>query len=781
MTGRNWWLACAFLFAVLVAMFVPLAGDLGLTWDEPAYRYSQVKSAQWWERLSRVRSWEDLQPLVDSNSLLFYWQYGRHGINFHPPLAGQLNLATHALFGHWMKDIPSRRMASILEFALTLAIGFGFLSRRYSPWVGGVAAGSLLLMPRVFGEALLAETDTPGLLLWVATTIAFWKGLQEPNARRWRVLVGILLGLAFLEKMAAVTVILPLMAWLVLGRLPATILKKAGRVDWADGILTSTAMLVPLALTFREMMRLKLQLPAPKQTDLSVVHPQTILPGLILAVPLLVWVLRRGLAKIFRSSPLWGAERPALETWTAILAFAPVVSWLGNPAWWRETLPRLTHYYMLNTDRKGSLPDIQIMYAGKIYLFSLPWHNAWVLLTVTVPVGILVASFVGMIFSLVKLRRDHLPLYFLIHFLTLPVLRMLPTPAHDGVRLLLPTCFFLAAFAGWGVAWVGRGIDELNPMRPRLWRLVLTILVLGSAGWQLVRVHPYELSYYNEAIGGARKAWQAGFELSYWYDAINPSLIADINKKLPQNAAVELYNENDRTPTFLELQALGELRSDIVLGSPDPNALPYLCLLTHDSKAWSLLRLAFALKPWYASEPRQLDGARVASILDPVGVSRAMALWMLLDSREQERQPRVEVPAAVSEYAPWLARFWGQGLERLATKRPNDSIFAWAQNDPSGLRKAAESIAQSHGKDEGQDAQRLLAMLQRFDNPREPGGKFSERLLSARPQAIVEAVDMLIQHPNELRTVLMNQAYTDTATIGGYIDRDLKTTSTGSK
>ncbi len=42
------------------------------------------------------------------------------------------------------------------------------------------------------------------------------------------------------------------------------------------------------------------------------------------------------------------------------------------------------------------------------------------------------------------------PLYFALQLVFLPSLRMLPTPAHDGVRLFLPTFFFLAAFAGWG-------------------------------------------------------------------------------------------------------------------------------------------------------------------------------------------------------------------------------------------------------------------------------------------------------------------------------------------
>ena len=43
--------------------------------------------------------------------------------------------------------------------------------------------------------------------------------------------------------------------------------------------------------------------------------------------------------------------------------------------------------------------------------------------------------------------------------------------------------------------------------------------MLGSAALALIRIHPYELSYYNELIGGPRGAWERGFELSYWYDA----------------------------------------------------------------------------------------------------------------------------------------------------------------------------------------------------------------------------------------------------------------------
>ena len=89
----------------------------------------------------------------------------------------------------------------------------------------------MVLMPRVYGQAHLIDTDTPGLLLWVAGACAFWKGLHEPDGRRWRVAVGVIAGLAFAEKMAAVLLLLPVFAWLIAGHLlPA--LRRPRPADW---------------------------------------------------------------------------------------------------------------------------------------------------------------------------------------------------------------------------------------------------------------------------------------------------------------------------------------------------------------------------------------------------------------------------------------------------------------------------------------------------------------------------------------------------------------------
>ena len=772
--GRLGLAAAAILLIALVAL-APTVGDFGLTWDEPAYRYSQIFSAQWWDQVGKIHSWRDVREVLDPLNLLYYWPYARHGVNFHPPLAGQLNLTTYAVFGHWMKDIPARRMASVIEFAFTVTIIFHFLARRYGAWVGVIAAGSLLLMPRLYGQAHLIDTDTPGLLIWAATALAFWNGLHERKGRRWRVAVGILLGLAFIEKMGAVMVLIPLLLWLIAGYLPRTFTRPGGRFDWIDGALTTGAMLMPLGLAFQQIQILQRQLPPPDLTDFFVNRPTSDWPGAILAVPLLIWCVRRFLAWRAPNHKIWGVERPALETWTAILAFAPVIGWLGNPAWWRETLPRLAHYYTLNVDREHSLPNIQIIYFGQIYEFSLPWHNAWVLMGITVPVAVLIAGVIGLFWGIGKLRRDRLPWYFTIHFLTLPVIRMLPTPAHDGVRLFLPTFFFLAAFAGWGTIAAADFLAGLVRQPPRYLRSALTAVVLGSAALALYRIHPYELSYYNELIGGPRGAWERGFELSYWYDAFTDKVIADLNEKLPRDAEMDFFNDLTDTsaPVFQELQSLGALRGDIGRTPLAPNRFPFVWLLTQDSKAVAFTRLCFAMRPWYASRPSQLGGSQVFAVADPLAVSRAYALKTLLEDSDRRKPPTPSAPNWIRDHVPWLGRFWGDGLTKVKPLAINRKLLAWSNADPAGLLAAARYLAAKRPITDDQNALRLVNIIASEPEQLSVKQLLIEQLLKRRPEALVEAVEIINSHRDEVVAVMTRYAYTDPQLIGGYLDRNL--------
>lgn len=757
MVGKRLAVACGLVFLLALVAIAPSVADFGYTYDEPAYRHSQMLSVQWWEGIARGKFGE----MLDRDSLLYYWPYGRHGINFHPPLAGQLNLLTYGIFGGVMKDVPARRMASVIEFAATITLLFGFMARRYGAWVGGVSAASLLLMPRLFGQAHLIDTDMPGLMLWAAAALAFWKGLTEPHARWSRVAVGVLIGLAFVEKMAAVLVVLPIVAWICLGPLIRSI-RLRDKASWRDGVITSLLMLAPLILSYVEIVRLKTEFlrlqvgngvsvtsASPSRTDLFRDHPVTWLPGAILLMPLVVWMVRGAINRKARTT------RPALDMWLSMLAFGPAIAWLGNPAWWREALPRLAHYNAITTTRRGVLPDIQIIYWGQIYEYSLPWDNAFVLMAITIPATILIASIVGFFFAP---YRDKLPLFFLLNLFTLPFMRMFETPAHDGVRLFLPTFFFVAAFAGWGTIGVA---DKIG----RKWaRPLMASLVLLPAAWGLIRIHPYELSYYNEFIGGPKGAWKSGFELSYWYDAFTDDILAEINAKLPKDATLTFANVQSAPIMVLEeQQALGTLRGDVQVEVKD--SFPYMWLLTHDSKADAYSRLLFGLKPWYESSPKQLDGLRVATVADPIAASRAWALQLMLDRKDDREKPD---PPKAPEFIRGtvlkpLARLWGDGLTKVHKLSVEPTVIEWGRTDPEGLRKAARELAASKGKSESSDAQRLMKVLNRYPDR-------ASLLLRARPEALVEAIEILIKKPDALKSVMLRQGYSDPASVGGFLD-----------
>ena len=76
--------------------------------------------------------------------------------------------------------------------------------------------------------------------------------------------------------------------------------------------------------------------------------------------------------------------------------------------------------------------------------------------------------------------------------------------------------------------------------------MAIGILSLTLTVFQLYAYHPYELSYYNQFIGGAKGAQDKGFTVSYWYDAFNKDFfrrVADIIGN--EEAAVYSYPNQD--------------------------------------------------------------------------------------------------------------------------------------------------------------------------------------------------------------------------------------------
>jgi hypothetical protein len=922
------WLIAIAIFLTVAGFVAVTANDLGVTWDEPAYHYSQLRMAQWFHSLATCTSLEQVAPLLSKAGILSGWEYNRFGSNFHPPLAGILCNLTHLAFGAWMGDLPARRLASGIELALAAAALFMFLSRRYTPWVGIVAAASLVFMPRVFGDAHVAGTDIPLMAFWSFTALAFWNGLDSAV---WRVAFGVLLGLSLLVKFSAVLIVAPLFLWLLCYRIipqwsagrAVAVVAATALVGWplmvagiaivrlSEGIrihtqlermlgpgmesiagqtLESTLQHLPpyspeeltnavqslngqsAEASLHGMIRRELadaisHRQEPTLADIAAVRPilrearqdvllryfqhgppyqeaelkraalqmleeiatrrgtsvaerighaapfsagelkhvsralsadlfaldqcvgyvkpiedlgvTTRIPGWILFVPLVMWGLWNT-ACVLRIVPArFRACDGGAGLWLAGLGIAPAVAIAFNPTWWHETLPQLAHFYQISADRQGSLPDIEIFYLGKKYIYSLPWHNAWVLMGVTIPAAILVGGLVGLCTSFWNIRRDPLRMFFVLQMITLPVSRMLPTPAHDGVRLMLPAFFFFAGLVGWGFEWIDQIVERFRSEEYST-TPVLTVaaaFLLGPPAYWLVRTHPHELSYYNGFVGGLNGAQRLGFEPTYWYDAMTPEVLNRINdpeRGMPAGAMLSLpepqsilsatlpgdarlanllrnlperrINPDD---LFSELSLTHKLRKDIRVQSlpgvpPEVRTFPYVALLTHSSKASPFTRLLYAFKPYGSWD---FDGVRLFSLYDPRAVARAWALWLLVDATDYSRakiEPRVD-----------------HELIELA-RRDYRALYAAALRVTEvGLDKAAAD----------EDDPDSLAVIRRLVARRE----LMDLLMARRPEALIEAVETL-SRAAEKRPSLLEQlvesydGYLPASQLGSYLD-----------
>jgi hypothetical protein len=148
----------------------------------------------------------------------------------------------------------------------------------------------------------------------------------------------------------------------------------------------------------------------------------------------------------------------------------------------------------------------------QMYSFMLPWHYLPTWIVVTTPIFILFLCALA-IYRAFKTNFKH-PLHFLLIFsliLNFSIYFLSRPHMYDGLRhfmFVLPIMGVLAAVSfieimKYGTAWVRNGIG--------LFVVVNAVLVLIS----YQQLFPYQYIYFNELVGGLRRAGQH-YETDYW-------------------------------------------------------------------------------------------------------------------------------------------------------------------------------------------------------------------------------------------------------------------------
>ena len=488
--------------------------DAVTTWDEPVYVMSGASYARWFGTLSR--------DSLTRASIDRSW-----GPNHEHPPAAKLAYGVAITLGKSLgfSALLGVRLVATLLFVTLVGLAGWFVSAHYGRVAGILTGSALALMPRVFGDGHLAALDVPVALAMFAATMVFVRAGTNGRRAAW---AGLLWGVALLTKLNAVF-------------LPVIL------VPWA----------------------------------------------------------------------LWRFRRRALLPCLVLLLVGGTTFFAGWPWLWHDTARRAREYVVNKSERiePGERPTgtttIPVYYFGQTYReCPAPWHYPFVLTLATVPVGLLLLSGIGVPAALRTCRRKCVascvtspdrktergqvapslaqattfsfrlgrarqkrrddraganPVGLLIlgsALLPMLILAWPSVPKYDGVRLLMPAFPFIACLAGIGGAhlWTRGRTGK---------RAVLAIAAVGAL--ELAFTHPYELSYYNEAVGGAWGADKLGLETTYWGDTVTFAVIDYMNEHCPDGSTVILR------PPYLG--SLPGLKDSLRVADPgDPAAADFLLL-----------------------------------------------------------------------------------------------------------------------------------------------------------------------------------------------------------
>jgi 4-amino-4-deoxy-L-arabinose transferase-like glycosyltransferase len=459
-------ITAAWFLVTLVAIVATLM-DAGLTWDEPLYIKASRGYMTWLGILRR-----DVGQALSDAAIVRWWVQDPT-LELHPPLGKVLSGLSWAVFRGLLGDIAAHRLSNAVLFSLLVAAVFWMVSSMRGTASGMFAALSLVLMPRMFFHAHLANIDTTVAITWFLAMYAFWR-LESERGRLPVATMGLFFGLALATKMNAI--VMPLV--------------------WG------------------------------------------------------IWVLvfRRNWLSVFR-----------LAVVSAIGAAVFAVTW---PWLYHDTFNRLL-YYVLMASRFADRPQF---YLGQA-LPHVPWHYPFVITLAVVPLVIMVMSLLGMVQVARRRPADAWGWLLIINALT-PLLFAATgvQAAYSGERHFIPAYPYLACLAGVGFA---SALDVLSARAARLYEqlsqkqvrwgvAVMLALLLVPVLISTAQMHPYELSYYSEFVGGLRGATRLGLETTFWCETYS-DVLPYLNANAEQGALV--WAEN---PFVLRLyQGSGMLRQDL--------------------------------------------------------------------------------------------------------------------------------------------------------------------------------------------------------------------------
>ena len=231
-------------------------------------------------------------------------------------------------------------------------------------------------------------------------------------------------------------------------------------------------------------------------------------------------------------------NRISLLWFIPVALIASITTYITWPYLWEA--PILTFIEVLQTMANYPVSPKAFFYGQSFKSYEVPLRYLPVLLAITLsePVWILFALGLGnMIFRLVKKNLEWKSLAIVIFWFAFMVayILVLRPPMYDNYRhflFILPPVFITAGFAFEQIfAWI----------RSYWLRATVLIAILAFGITNILKLHPYEYTYYNFIVGGTRGAEQT-FATDYWLTCYKEA-VEKFSEFAPQGATLITYRE----------------------------------------------------------------------------------------------------------------------------------------------------------------------------------------------------------------------------------------------
>ena len=305
----------------------------------------------------------------------------------------------------------------------------------------------------------------------------------------------------------------------------------------------------------------------------------------------------------------------------AALLIGPAFFFLSWPWMWVTPAAHL-HDYLAFHFRHAAY---NVWYLGKLYQYA-PWHYPFVMTAVTTPALVLLFALGGIPLTWPRRGVDPRRALLLLGLAVALIPNALPnTPKYNGVRLFLPAFPFLMALAGGSFAWLADHIRKAlaasrNTRLAALATVAIGVVALAPPVAKSAALHPYQLAYYNELVGGTKGATARGFETIYWGQVFQDG-VGFLNTR-PKNATVVVIPGG--VIYLLEFQQRGALRRALRFTGDEGEAARADLVLFQGMQSdytelcWALVRNE---RPVYTITA---DGAPVLLAFDHAAVVRAL-------------------------------------------------------------------------------------------------------------------------------------------------------------